>query len=264
LPFLAFSAIVHVGKKTGCRTQGLPLMRALAVVPARGGSKGVPRKNARHLAGKPLLWYTARAAHAAEVFDRVILSTDDVELAEIGRGCGLEVPFMRPADLAGDSAPMIGVLLHAVETMAAQGANFDAICLLQPTSPLRRPRDLRACMELLQSSAADAVVSQRAVPDKYNPHWVYFRDSGGWLHLATGEPDPIPRRQDLPPAYHRDGAIYLVRTTVLLERHSLYGQKTAGYVIEDLPLVNIDTPEDWAHAERQMSEWTGPDGLVKD
>src|SRR5690606_26912718 len=171
-------------------------MRVLGLIPARGGSKGIPRKNIRLLCGKPLLQYTVEAALGAVRLTRIILSTDDEEIAEVGRACGVEIPFLRPAELARDDTPTLPVVKHAVQWLETRGEYFDAICLLQPTNPLRRSEDIDNCIDLLERSHADAVVSVAPVPVKYNPHWVYFQGEDGLLHLSTGEAAPIPRRQD--------------------------------------------------------------------
>lgn len=227
-------------------------LRILGLIPARGGSKGIPRKNVRLLAGRPLLEYTAEAALAARRLSRVVLSTEDEEIAEIGRRCGLEVPFRRPPELARDETPMLPVVQHALRAVEATGERFDAICLLQPTHPLRRAEDVDACMERFRESGADALVSVLPVPVEYNPHWVYFRDDAGFLSLSTGEVQPIPRRQELEPAYHRDGSVYVVRRDVLMEKQSLYGDRLVGLVMEPARSVNLDTPADWQRAEELL------------
>lgn len=227
-------------------------MRVLGLVPARGGSKGIPRKNIALLAGKPLLAYTAQAALAARRLSRVVLSTDDQEIADIGRACGLEVPFMRPAELARDDTPTLKVVKHAVQFFEECGEFFDAVCLLQPTHPLRRPEDIDACIELLELTGADAVVTILPVPPEHNPHWVYFRDPSGFLRLSTGEDTPIPRRQDLPPAFHREGSVYVTRRDVIVLEESLYGRKLVGYLMDDATSVNVDRPEDLVRAEQLL------------
>lgn len=224
-------------------------MRVLGLIPARGGSKGVPRKNIKLLAGRPLLEYTAAAALAARRLSRVILSTDDAAIADAGRRAGVEVPFLRPAELANDSAPMLPVVQHAVRALEEQGDHFDAICLLQPTNPCRRPDDIDGCIELLEHRNADAVVAVLTVPTEYNPHWVYEPDAEGWLRLSTGEAAPIARRQELPQAFHREGSIYVTRRKVLMELNSLYGKRLAGFSMPADRSVNIDTMEDWERAE---------------
>lgn len=227
-------------------------MRVLGIVPARGGSKGIPRKNVRLLGGRPLLAHTADAARAAQRLSRVVLSTDDEAIAEVGRSCGLEVPFLRPAELARDDTPTLPVLQHSVAELERAGDRFDAICLLQPTSPLRRAEDIDGCIELLEREGLDSVVSVLPVPHEHNPHWVYFRDEEGLLRLATGEAQPIPRRQELPPAFHRDGAVYVMRRDVLMTGNSLYGERLGGYLTDPARYVNLDTPADWDRAERLL------------
>lgn len=224
------------------------MMRVLGVVTARGGSKGIPRKNIRPLCGRPLLAFTAEAAMASRRLSHVILSTEDEETAKVGCQWGLEAPFLRPRELARDDTPTLPVLQHAVRWLEERGDLFDAVCLLQPTCPFRRPADIDACIELLERSGADAVVTVTPVPAAYNPHWVYFQDAEGFLHLSTGEAAPIPRRQELPPAFHRDGSVYVTRREVLLEQNSLYGRRTLGYVTDPAGSVNIDRPEDWERA----------------
>lgn len=231
-------------------------MRVLGLVPARGGSKGVARKNLRLLGGRPLLHWTADAALAAGLLSRVVLTTDDAEIAEAGRACGLEVPFMRPAELAADDTPTLPVVQHAVRTLEAAGDRFEAVCLLQPTSPFRNVTDIDACVRLLERGGADAVVTVLPVPEEHNPHWVYLRGANGLMHLATGESEPIPRRQLLPAAFHREGSVYVTRRDVIMERGSLYGSRVMGYEIEASRSVNIDDLADWARAE-QLLAWAG-------
>lgn len=224
-------------------------MKVLGIIPARGGSKGVPRKNIKLLAGKPLLAYTAESALQAKLLSKVILSTEDSEIAEVGKSLGLEVPFLRPPELALDTAPTLPVVIHAIDYLQKTGEEFDAICLLQPTNPLRRAEDIDKCIELLEKSGADSVISVMKVPHEYNPNWVYWQKENGEMVLTTGENEPIPRRQDLPPAFHREGSIYLTKTEVLLNYGNLYGKTVRGYEIDSNNSVNIDTIEDWHSAE---------------
>jgi CMP-N-acetylneuraminic acid synthetase len=227
-------------------------MRFLGLIPARGGSKGVPRKNIKLLCGKPLLAYTAEAALASRRLSRVILSTEDEEIAEVGRSYRLETPFLRPNELARDETPMLPVVQHAVRFLEDSGEHFDAICLLQPTNPLRTADDIDGCIQLLEISEADAVVTVLPVPHEFNPHWVYFESAEGWLRLSTGEASPIPRRQELPPAFHREGSVYVTRREVLMEQNSFYGSRLLGYKMNNERSINIDTPEDWQRAERLL------------
>ena len=227
-------------------------MRVLALIPARGGSKGVPRKNIRLLAGKPLLAYTAEAALAAKRLSRFVLSTDDEEIARIGRQYGLEVPFIRPPELSQDDAPTLPVVQHALQWFEGKRECFDSVCLLQPTNPVRRSEQIDACIHLLETTCADAVVSVLPVPHQYNPHWVYFQDQQGHLRLSTGAETPISRRQDLAPAFHREGSVYVTRRDVLMEQSSLYGRKLVGYPMEPEFSVNIDGLLEWERAEQLL------------
>lgn len=224
-------------------------MKVLGVVTARGGSKGIPRKNLRSLCGKPLLQYTAEAALAARLLTRVVLSTDDTEIAEVGARCGLDVPFLRPGELSGDATPSLPVVRHAVREVEAVDGSYEAICLLQPTHPLRCPELIDACIEALEAGDFDAIVTILPVPVTYNPHWTYFRSDDGRLRLSTGGAEPVARRQDLPPAYHREGSVYVTRRDILMEDQSLYGARLGGHAVDPKWSVNIDGPEDWERAE---------------
>lgn len=229
------------------------MLKVLGVITARGGSKSVPRKNVRPLCGKPLLRYAAEAALGARHLSRVVLSTEDEEIAELGRRYGVEVPFMRPVELAGDTTPTLPVLQHAVASLEEADDRFDAVCLLQPTNPLRRSEHIDQCIEMLERTGADAVVTVLRVPPEHNPHWVYVEDGGGFLRLATGESQPIPQRQDLPAAYHREGSVYVTRRDVLMDEDSLYGERLLGYELQAETCVNIDDWDDWKRAEKLMT-----------
>ena len=213
----------------------------------------MPRKNIRLLAGKPLLAYTAESALSSELLTQTIVSTDDPEIAEIAREVGLEAPFLRPDELAMDETPTFPVVLHALIAMEAASAKFDAVCLLQPTNPLRTTQDIDACIRLLETSGADSVISMLPVPDTYNPKWVYWKNTDGQMELATGDNEPITRRQDLPKAFHRDGTVYVTRRNVLFEYSNLYGKNVRGYTMDPSRSINIDTPEDWDAAVSAMS-----------
>lgn len=212
----------------------------------------MPRKNIRLLCGKPLLAYTAEAVLNSNKLTKIVLSTEDEEIAEIGRQCGLEVPFMRPAELAEDTTPTLPVVQYTLQKLEADGDKFDAVCLLQPTNPLRRALDIDNCIEILEKTNADSVVSILPVPAEYNPKWVYWQNGDGSIALSTGETEPISRRQDLPTAYHRDGTIYVTRNDVI-NSNSLYGSKIIGYEIEPRFSANIDTEEDWRAAESAIN-----------
>jgi len=229
-------------------------MNVLGIIPARGGSKGVARKNIRLLGGKPLLAYTAETALRAKRLTRVILSTEDEEIARIGEQYGLEVPFLRPLELAQDATPTLPVIRHAIRFLETAGNNnFDAICLLQPTNPLRRSEDVDNCIELLEQTEADSVVSVLEVPTEYNPKWVYLRGTDGEITLFTGESAPVTRRQELPEAFHRDGTVYVTRRDVVMCQDSLYGAKIQGYKMNARYSANIDTEDDWQAVQAAMN-----------
>jgi CMP-N-acetylneuraminic acid synthetase len=227
-------------------------VKILGLIPARGGSKGVPGKNTRLLAGRPLLAYTAAAAIDSGVLDRVILSTDAADIADCGRRAGLEVPFMRPADLAQDTTPMLPVIEHAVETLARDGWVADAVVLLQPTSPLRTARHIRAAVDLLRSTNADSVVSVVAVPPHLSPDYV-MRIEGERLRPFLPEGERVTRRQDARPAYSRDGTVYAFRTGTLRRFGSIYGDDCRPLLVDAAESLSIDTEADWAAAERALA-----------
>jgi len=232
-------------------------MRVLGLIPARGGSKGVPRKNIRKLGGKPLVGHTIDAAQRATRIDRIIVSTEDAEIASVAQSLGAEVPFLRPASLARDDTPMLPVIAHAIEALIAGGWAFEAVCLLQPTFPFRRPEDIDACIDALETGQADCVISVHRVPHHFNPHWVYFERPDGSLRLSTGEAEPITRRQDLPPAFHRSGSVYVSRVSTVMDHGSLYGDRVLGYETTTDSSCNIDTIEDWERAEILVSQRGG-------
>ena len=235
-------------------SMGVPSSKTtvLGLIPARGGSKGIVRKNVRLLGGKPLIAYTIEAARASDRLSRIVVSTDDVEIAEAGRKLGADVPFVRPAELALDSTPMIEVVLHCMEWLRAQGERYEAVCLLQPTSPLRSRETIDRCISELWEQDADCVVSVRPVPEEYNPHWVYFRKADGSLVLSTGEAEPISARQLLPQAYHRDGSVFVAKTDGVLARRSLYGPKMIGVVSPEEEACDLDTEAQWRQLEQRL------------
>lgn len=225
-------------------------MKILGLIPARGGSKGVPNKNIKLLGGKPLICYTIEASLATAEIDNLVVSTDSENIAKISKDAGANVPFLRPAELATDKSPSIDTVIHAVEFLAKKNVHFDAVCLLQPTCPFRTTEDIENAIKTFKNQEADSLISVREVPHQYNPHWTFEADEDEqFLQIATGEKDIISRRQELPKAYHRDGSIYIVKTEVLLEKRSLYGDKIAFHVSQNPIDVNIDTLEDWAKAE---------------
>lgn len=223
----------------------------LAVVPARAGSKGLPGKNERPLAGKTLIARAAEAARASGVVDRAVLSTDSERIAELGRAAGLEVPFLRPADLAADETPMQPVIEHAVTALERDGYRPDLVLVLQPTAPLRTGDHLARAVALLEETGADSVVSVVEIPKHLSPHYA-MRLSDGKLQPFLPEGAAVTRRQDVEPAYSRDGTVYAVRRDVLVGRHDLYGSDCRPLVLAAGESVNVDSAEDWAEAERRL------------
>lgn len=228
-------------------------MKVLGLIPARGGSKGIPGKNIKPLQGKPLLAYTFDSAKQSQLLTRTILSSDDQEIIKVANQIGLEVPFIRPAMLATDKSPTLPVIQHALKFLKEQGQEFDAVCLLQTTYPFRAPGFIDKAIQRMMETQADAVVSVLPVPHEYNPHWVFEETHGGLLRIATGEKEILSRRQDLPAAYHRDGAIYLTKSETILDHNSLYGEKLSFIESDFSRYVNLDTLQDWQKAENLVS-----------
>lgn len=223
-------------------------MRILGLIPARGGSKGVKGKNIKLLNGKPLIQYTWESAQESKLLTRTILSSEDDDIIELSKNLGMNVPFQRPAELAQDHSKSLDVIIHALNYFKAIQENFDAVCILQPTTPFRDKGLIDKAIETFIAGDFDSLVSVRRVPDEYNPHWV-FEEKDGSLHLATKEQKIINRRQELPNAYFRDGAIYLTKVEVIINELSLYGKKIGFVETSNQLYVNIDTPEDWIEAE---------------
>lgn len=224
-------------------------MSILCIIPARAGSKGVPGKNIKLLNGIPLLAYTSEIALRSKLLTKVIVSTDDVNISNHAKNLKLEVPFLRPVELAQDNSPTIDTVIHTLRWYSNQNIFFDAVCLLQVTSPFRTVEFLDNAIEKFINSGCDALVSVQKVPHEYNPHWTFEVNSEGNLTIATGDTQIIPRRQELPLAYHRDGSIYITKSNVILEQNSLYGNSIAYIESDPEFYVNIDTPEDWEKAE---------------
>ena len=224
----------------------------LGLVPARAGSKGVPGKNLRPLAGRSLLEYSARAARDSGVIDRLVLSTESEEIAEAGRRAGLDVPFLRPASLAADDTPMLPVITHAIDALAADGWVAEIVVLLQPTSPLRQPNHIRDAVDLLRETGADSVVSVIEVPRHLSPDYVMKIDDGV-LKPFLAEGARITRRQDARPAYSRDGTVYVCWRRTIERYGSIYGEDCRPLVIDAAHSLSIDSPADWDAAERLLA-----------
>ena len=230
----------------------------LGVITARAGSKGLPGKNIRRLAGKPLITHPIEGALASGVFDRLILSTDDPEAARIARDHGVEVPFMRPAALSADDTPHLPVMQHAVAWMRDE-AHYEPewVMILMPTSPMRQPVHIVESVALAVRLRADSVVSVDEMPAHFHPMRAVTVDGEGWMRLLVGD-RPVKtrpvRRQDLAKAWVLNGAIYLFKAELLSGADpSLYGDRVAAYPMAFPFGHNIDDERDWAEAERILS-----------
>ncbi len=230
--------------------------KILGIITARGGSKGIPGKNIKPLLGKPLIVYTIEAAQKSGALDRLILSTDDPEIAVVAKKYGCEVPFMRPAELATDTASSLLTVQHAVKWLKDnEGYYPDYVLILQPTSPLRQPFHIKEAAELIEKSGADSVLSVAEIPENLNSHKAMMVNEAGHLRLLNNNPvyQRVARRQDLPKQYWSAGSIYLFKTDLLFgPEPNCYGEKTAPYVIDKKYVVDINVPEDWEVAERAL------------
>lgn len=228
------------------------MLRVLGIVTARGGSKGIPRKNLALLAGKPLLQWTAECALASSRLACVVLSTDDPEIAEAGRRMGLEVPFLRPVELARDDTPTIPVLQHVVRVLEDEGEQFDAVFTLQPTNPLRRPEDIDGAIGLLERTGADSVIGFSDVGERHPARMKSISEEGRVLDPPFAESFEGQRRQDLPKLYLREGSVYVTRRDVLMEQGSLKGKDCRAWILPPERACNIDTPFDLWLAEQLL------------
>jgi CMP-N-acetylneuraminic acid synthetase len=221
----------------------------LGIIPARGGSKTIPRKNLALLLDRPLIAYTCNAARASTLLTRTIASTDDSEIAKTVQLYGIEVPFLRPAEYADDSTPMLPVLQHALTSL--QPYRPDVVVLLQPTSPLRTSQHIDGAIKLLLDSQADTVVSVMEVPHQFNPVSV-MRMTDGILTPYTEGPQ-ILRRQDKPPVFARNGPAVLATKTSVIESGSLYGTTVRGFEMDRTSSIDVDDMHDLKIAEFLLS-----------
>lgn len=222
-------------------------MSTFALIPARGGSKGIPRKNIKMIGGKPLIVWTIEAALRSTLLDAVVVSTDDPEIAEVARDAGAQVPFMRPAELAQDQTPGLDPVLHALEQLP----QYDSVLLLQPTSPLRGTDDIDACLRLASERQAPSVVS--VTEAETHPYWTFQINEGQALERMIAVP-PVARRQDLPEVVAINGALYFADSKWLRSSGSLVTAETLAYVMTRERSVDLDTPLDWKFAELLLKE----------
>lgn len=224
-------------------------MNILGIIPARGGSKGIPRKNIIPLAGKPLLYYTCQAALGCQELDRTIINTDDPEIANVGRQFGIDTPFLRPGYLAGDEVTIHPVIMDTLEWLEkSEGYHADVVVLLQPTSPLRTSFHIDTALRMILNSKADTLVSVQRVSHNFSPPSLMLIDDQGHLHPFE-EGKMVLRRQEKPTFYARNGpAILIVRRNVL-DSGSLYGKTILPFKMSRLESIDIDDMDDLILAE---------------
>lgn len=227
--------------------------RVLAIVPARKGSKGLPLKNVRPLGGKPLLAWPIAAARASAHVDRVIISTDDRGFADIAVAHGAEAPFLRPAEMAGDIAPSIDFILHAVDTLAAAGDVFDYVVLLEPTSPLTEGADVDAALVQLVAADADAIVGVSRLEATHPAFAVRRADDGGITPYAAATFGEMPRRQDIEPLFVLDGTLYASTVAALRRERGFCHARTLGYLTDRYKAHEVDDLVDFICIEAIVS-----------
>lgn len=226
-------------------------MKPLVIIPARGGSKGIPHKNIKLLGGKPLICRAIDNARSVAPDTDICVSTDDSEIIQVVEDYGLKVPFIRPTELAADNSGTYEVLLHALGFYERQGRTYDTIILLQPTSPFRRDEDIRGALELY-SPDIDMVVS--VTEARANPYYNCFEtDSDGFLHVSKGDGKYI-RRQDAPKAWEYNGAIYIINPQSLKRESLGEFKRRRMYEMDELHSLDLDTPHDWRIAELLIAE----------
>jgi CMP-N,N'-diacetyllegionaminic acid synthase len=232
--------------------------KPIAIIPARGGSKGIPRKNIRPLLGRPLIEWTIEVALRAELFERVITSTDDPEIAAIARAAGSEVPFLRPPELATDTASTASAVRHVLlQLLQSSRLNAEHVFILEPTSPCRRVFHLQGALELLLSTGADSLASVSPVPHHYRPDKQLTLSLDDELCGANGTPvkDMIHRRQELKTTYAFDGIVFACKRELpLSEPATIWGTRVAGYRTDPMYAFDLDRPEDWPAAESRLRE----------
>ena len=229
------------------------MTKVLGIIPARGGSKRIIRKNMKMLNGKPLIDYTIDAAVKSELLYELIVSTDDLEILEHCKQKGVSTPFVRPDELSTDSASSVDVVLHAIDYFEKKGVFYDSVMLLQPTTPFRGPEIIDQSIRYFYEKNPTSVVSVVDV-GAYHPHRMYSMDGENLLKPLVNTTDPMMARQSLPKFYIRSGDIYLTNVDELKQSGSLIGSRPHGIEVSSLNAVNIDTPLDFFLAESIMSK----------
>jgi len=224
----------------------------IALIPARGGSKGLPRKNILPLHGKPLIAYTIEAALAAKHISEVMVSTDSEEIANVAKKYGAQVPFMRPPELATDTALAIDNYVHFLKTIGEMGYNNQELTVLLPTAPLRDATDIDASIEIFRDRKADSVISFYEAP--HPVQWYKYIDDKGVLRNLNPESEKLANRQEERKSYLPNGAIYVFRSEILVNQRAYYTDKTFPYIMPAKKSVDIDTSFDFELAEFLLSK----------
>lgn len=229
-------------------------MSTLALVPARGGSKSVPLKNIKPLGGRPLIEWCLAAIAASGVVDRTVVSTDDERIADIARGAGADVPFLRPAELATDATPSVDVVEHALRWLEEnEGLTSEFVLLVQPTEPFVRAEQIAQTLELLRERGADSAITITEVPRNNHPFHVRELSDDGWLAFEQPEAHSAhPTRQDDPPRW-AFGNLYWFRRDTFLSTRRLEADKHVGLRIDAISALDLNTSDDWALAEAVLA-----------
>jgi CMP-N-acetylneuraminic acid synthetase len=234
-------------------------MNILGLITARGGSKGIPKKNIKFLGGVPLIAYTIDVAKKSKLINDLILSTDNQEIADVSKSYGLPIPFLRPKELAADDTPHYLVIQHAVKFMEHMNrVTYDYVVLLQPTSPFRLVEDIDITINKLINSDADSAVTMVQIND--NHPLKAKKIVNGIVEpffCEYPEPEGMPR-QKLPIAYKRSGAVYVMKRNIIMDNNSMFGKKITCHVVPENRSIDIDTNKDWAVAEYMLNN------LIKD
>lgn len=223
----------------------------LGIIPARGGSKGLPGKNLRLLGGKPLIVWSIEAGTKSRYIDELVISTDSEEIAAVAKRTGATVPFIRPNELATDDASSVDVVLHALDWYAASGRAFDLVALIEPTSPLRTSKDIDDALEVLLQSSGDSIVSICRTENTH-PSFMVERDDEGCLRYVVDQRSHHIRRQDLSPVFFFEGTIYISEAKALRATKSFYQENTVGFEVPKWKSLEVDDMDDLIMVEAIM------------
>lgn len=225
--------------------------KILAIIPARGGSKGITRKNIKELNRKPLIAYTIEAAKKSKYIDKIVVSTEDEEIAKISESFGANVPYLRPGELAKDDTPGLDPILHCIQWHKDNSENYDYAMCLQCTSPMRTVQQIDEAIDRLINSDYDALVS--VCESEISPYWMK-KVEDGILKDFVEEAPFYARRQDMPKVYRLNGAIYIAKTEMLINLKTWYSEKTLPYIMDNITSTDIDNLLDFKFAEFLMKE----------